>query len=144
MSLSVGPLCTSLISAWFCHAGSRHNLTLPFALGINTKLLHHSAVSSTPSGPMMSCFCRCFNFSKGFCSTHATCFGGAWQVCCLVLAAMQMLKLKFLVYSVLSAVGYLTTLHFNSQQGTHPTLVWAITLRWWDRSHLHPTQGQRL
>ena len=34
------------------------------------------------------------------------------------------LKLKFLVYSVLEpAVGYLTTLHFNSQQGTHPTLV---------------------
>ena len=32
--------------------------------------------------------------------------------------------LKFLVYSVLEpAVGYLTTLHFNSQQGTHPTLV---------------------
>ena len=34
------------------------------------------------------------------------------------------LKLKFLVYSVLEpAVGYLTTLHSNSQQGTHPTLV---------------------
>ena len=33
-------------------------------------------------------------------------------------------KFKFLVYSVLEpAVGYLTTLHFNSQQGTHPTLV---------------------
>ena len=32
------------------------------------------------------------------------------------------LKLKFLVYSVLEpAVGYLTTLHFNSQHGTHPT-----------------------
>ena len=50
------------------------------------------------------------------------------------------LKFKVLVYTVLEqAVGYLTTLHFNSQQGTHPTLVWAITLRWWDRSHLHPT-----
>ena len=32
--------------------------------------------------------------------------------------------LKFSVYSVLEpAVGYLTTLHFNSQQGTRPTLV---------------------
>ena len=55
------------------------------------------------------------------------------------------LSFKFLVYSVLeTAVGYLTTLHFNSQQETHPTLVWAITLRWWDRSCLHPTQGQHL
>ena len=54
-------------------------------------------------------------------------------------------KLRFLVYSVLEpTVGYLTTLHFNSQQGTHPTLVWAITLRCWDRSCLHPTQGQHL
>ena len=34
------------------------------------------------------------------------------------------LREVFLVYSVLEpAVGYLTTLHFNSQQGTHPTLV---------------------
>ena len=42
---------------------------------------------------------------------------------------MLKLKFKFLVYSVLEpAVGYLTTLHFNSQQGTHLTLVWAITL----------------
>ena len=39
-------------------------------------------------------------------------------------------KLKFLVYSVLEpAVDYLTTLHFNSQQGTHPTLVLVITMR---------------
>ena len=41
MSLSVGPLCTSLISAWFIHAGSRQSLTFPFALGTITKLLHH-------------------------------------------------------------------------------------------------------
>ena len=57
----------------------------------------------------------------------------------------QLLKAKVLVYSVLEpAVGYLTTLHFNSEQGTHPALVWAITLRWWDKGHLHPTQGQCL
>ena len=37
---------------------------------------------------------------------------------------VKVLGLKFLVYSVLEpAVGYLTTLHFNFQQGTHPTLV---------------------
>ena len=41
----------------------------------------------------------------------------------------QMVRnLMFLVYNVLEpAVDYLTTLHFNSQQGTHPTLVWAVT-----------------
>ena len=42
----------------------------------------------------------------------------------LVMNNRVKLKLKFLVYSVLEpAVGYLTTLHCNSQQGTHPTLV---------------------
>ena len=36
----------------------------------------------------------------------------------------EKLKLKFLVYSVLEpAVGYLNTLHYKSQQGSHPTLV---------------------
>ena len=40
--------------------------------------------------------------------------------------SFQLLKFKlmFLVYYVPEpAVGYLTTLHFNSQQGTHLTLV---------------------
>ena len=39
-----------LINAWFNCDGSKHNLTLPLALDTNTKLLHHSDVSSTPSG----------------------------------------------------------------------------------------------
>ena len=51
---SVGPLCTGLINAWLSHAGSKHSCTLPVALGTNTKLLHHSAVLSTPSSAMMS------------------------------------------------------------------------------------------
>ena len=37
ISFSVGPLCISLINAWISHAGSRHSLTLPFALGTNTR-----------------------------------------------------------------------------------------------------------
>ena len=40
---NVGPLCIGHINAWFNRAGSKHNLTLPLALGTNTKLLHHSA-----------------------------------------------------------------------------------------------------
>ena len=77
--LSVGPLCTGLINAWLSHAGSKHSLTLPFALGTNTKLLHHSDVSSTPSGVMMSISCRHFNSSlNGFCSAYTTHLGGAW------------------------------------------------------------------
>ena len=47
ISFNVGPLCTGLINTWFNLTGSKHSLTLPFALGTNTKLLHHSAVLST-------------------------------------------------------------------------------------------------
>ena len=72
ISLSVGPLCTGLISAWFSCAGSWHNLTFQFALGCSTKQLHHSAVSSTPRDTMMYCFCNLFNSSsKGFYSAYA-------------------------------------------------------------------------
>ena len=68
-----------LINAWFSHAGSKHNLTLPLALGTNTKLLHHSYISLTPSGAIISCCCSLSNSSlNGFCSAYATCLGGAW------------------------------------------------------------------
>ena len=76
---SVGPLCIGLINAWLSHAGSKHSCTLPFALGTTTKLLHHSAISSTPRGAMMSSSCRCFSSSlNGFCNAYATCLGGTW------------------------------------------------------------------
>ena len=79
ISLSVGLLFISLIKAWFSHVGSRHSLTLPFALGTNTKLLHHSAISSIPNGVMMSIFCRYSSSSlNGFCNMYATCLGGTW------------------------------------------------------------------
>ena len=63
ISLSAVPICTSLISPWFSLARSRHNLTFPFSFGSNMKLLHHSAVSSMPSGVMMSCYYTCFSSS---------------------------------------------------------------------------------
>ena len=63
MSFRVGPLCIGLISAWFKHAGSRHNVTFPLALGTSTKLLHLSDVSLTPQGAIMSCFCSLYNSS---------------------------------------------------------------------------------
>ena len=79
MSFNVGPLWTGLINASFNLAGSKHNLTLQFAFGTNTKLLHHTAVSSTPSGVIMSSFCSWSNSSlHGFCSIYATHLGGAW------------------------------------------------------------------
>ena len=77
MSFNVGPLCMGLISTWFSLARSKYNLTLPFALGTNTKLLHHSANSSTPRGVMMSIFCRCSRSSlNGFCNAYTTCLCG--------------------------------------------------------------------
>ena len=48
ISFSVGPLCIGLIGTWLSLAGSKHNHTLPFALGTTTKLLHHSDISSMP------------------------------------------------------------------------------------------------
>ena len=68
--LSVGPLCTGLINAWISCAGSKHSLTLLLALGTNTKLLHHSDVSSTPSGVMMSIsYSHLSSSLNGSCST---------------------------------------------------------------------------
>ena len=77
MSFNMGPLRTGLINAQFNLAGSKHNLTIPFALGTNTKLLHHSVVLSTPSGLIISNFCRPVQFIfKHFCSAYATHLGG--------------------------------------------------------------------
>ena len=76
----VGPLCIGLMRAWFWQAGSRHNPTLPLALGANTKLLHHSDVSWTPSGSIMSSFCSLSNSSwNGF--LKWVCHASQW---CLV------------------------------------------------------------
>ena len=79
ISFNVGPLCMGLINAWFNHAGLKHNLTLPFALGTNTKLLHSSAILSTSSGVIMSSCCNLSSLSlNGFCSAYAIHLGGAW------------------------------------------------------------------
>ena len=68
---------SSLISTWFSLAGSRHSLTLPLGLGTCTKLLHHSIISSTPNGVIISC---CWNLSNSsinsFWSAYALCHGG--------------------------------------------------------------------
>ena len=76
---NVWPLCIGLINVWFNCAGSKHSLTLPMALGTNTKLLLHSAILSTPSSVIISICCNLSNSSlNGFCSTYATCLNGAW------------------------------------------------------------------
>ena len=79
MSFSMDPLCMGLINAWFTCAGSKHNLTLPLALGTSTKLLHHSDSLSSPIGTIMACCCCLSNSSlNGFCSAYATHLGGTW------------------------------------------------------------------
>ena len=52
----MGPPCIGLISAWLRCARPRHNLTFQLALGTSTKLLHHSDVSLTHRGAIMSYF----------------------------------------------------------------------------------------
>ena len=62
-SLRVEPLSIGLIRTLFNQAGSKHNLTLPFAFATSTKLLHHSYVSSTSRGTIIVYFCRLSSFS---------------------------------------------------------------------------------
>ena len=77
ISLSVGPLWTSLTRTSLSFAGSRHSLTLPLGLGMSMKLLHHSTISSMPKGVIMSCCWSLYNSClNGFCSAYATCHGG--------------------------------------------------------------------
>ena len=72
ISLNVGCLWTGLINAWVSFSGSRHNLTYPFGFVTDTKVLHHSTVSSMPSGAMMSCCCSHSNSSlNGLCGGYA-------------------------------------------------------------------------
>ena len=78
-SFNVEPLCRGLINAWFNLTGPKHNLTLPFALGTNTKLLCHSAVSSIPSCVIMSNFCNQPSSSlNSFCHAYTTHLVGDW------------------------------------------------------------------
>ena len=60
-------LCTGLISTLLSLAGSSHKCTLPLALSIGTKLLHHSDVSSTPNNTIMCCFCNLSSSSLSRC-----------------------------------------------------------------------------
>ena len=78
-----------LISAWFRHGGSRHNLTIPLALGTNTKLLHHSTDLSTPSGTRMSTFVAFLTPPGTAFEVQMSCVSVVLgMVCCLVLVAM--------------------------------------------------------
>ena len=56
MSFSLGPLHTSLVMVWSKLADSRHSLAIRLGLGTSTKLLHHSRLSSMPTGTMICCF----------------------------------------------------------------------------------------
>ena len=68
VKLRISPLWTGLNDAWLQLTRSRHNLTFPLSFSTNTKLLYHSAVSSTPNGVMMFCCWSCLNLSlNGFC-----------------------------------------------------------------------------
>ena len=86
-----------LINAWFNLTGSKHNLILPFALGTNTKLLHHSTVSATTRRVIMPSFCSCSNSLNGFCNASATYLGGAWYGLLSGLSCKENMPLKHLI-----------------------------------------------
>ena len=55
------------------------NTTWHYHLGTNIKLLHHSAISSTPSGVIISICCNWSNsYVNGCCSIYVTDLGGTW------------------------------------------------------------------
>ena len=78
MSFNIGALCIALINDWLSLAGSRHRYTIPLVSDTMMKLLHHSGVSSTPSGTCISCSCSFSNFLNGCFSMYASCLGSAW------------------------------------------------------------------
>ena len=70
MSFNVGPLCIGFINACFNHAGYKHTLALPLALGTKTKVLHHSDILSTSCGVIMSSCCSLSNLSLNIFVAH--------------------------------------------------------------------------
>ena len=62
MSFNIGPLCIDHISVWLSLAGSKHSHTVSFGFDSTVKLLHHSAVSFTPSGNSILCSFSLSNF----------------------------------------------------------------------------------
>ena len=57
MSLTVGPLWTSLINVWLSLAGSEHMQMVLFGLHAKINLFYHSDVSTTHSGTIIQCCC---------------------------------------------------------------------------------------
>ena len=79
ISWRVHPLWTGHMSNWLCLVGSKQNLAFH-----STKLLHHSAVSSMPSGVMSSCCCHS-SYSLTDSVIHKQhVLEGPGMVCCLV------------------------------------------------------------
>ena len=79
MSLTVHSLCSGHISTWLSHVESKQHCTVPFGLDTTMKLLHHSAVSSTPSDYIICCSCNLFQFFFNYSSSaYATPVGIAW------------------------------------------------------------------
>ena len=60
MSFNVGVPCIGLINT-LSFLGSKHRCTIPLGFGTKMKLLHHSVVSSIPSGPVFFCSCSLSN-----------------------------------------------------------------------------------
>ena len=91
ISFSVGPLWMGLICTLLHFAGSRHNLTFPFALGTTLKLLHHSDVSSMPSRTTTCCHACPHYLWSLICSA-------VWAVKCLHCLCVKLSVICFVIY----------------------------------------------
>ena len=79
MSLTASPPCIGLISVLLSYAGLRCRHTVQFGLGIMMKLLHLSAVLSTPNGAIICCPCNLSNsFLISSCTAYVTHQHGTW------------------------------------------------------------------
>ena len=77
ISFSAGLQSIGLISGLLSLDVFRHHLPFQFALGTNTKLLHHSYVSSMPSVTITCCLYSLFSSSSGAPAKHMLPFLGA-------------------------------------------------------------------
>ena len=95
MLITVGFLCTGLLSACLSLAGSRYSHTFPLHLGTSAKLLYYSEVSSMSGGMIICSLCRSTNsFLNGSCSTYSIHLGGTWYDLALSLICKENFPLE--------------------------------------------------
>ena len=98
ISFHVDPLCTTCTGTCLSLVESRHICTVLLDWGNITKLLHISAVLSTPSGASILCCCwLSSSFIIGSCSTYHTHLWSTWYGFVQSLTCRKKIPLKYTI-----------------------------------------------